>query len=58
MGLVALPALAQSSVTLYGRFDTAIEYANFGSDHVVRMGSGNIFASSWGLKGVEYLGGG
>ena len=40
--------LAQSSVTLYGRVDTAIEYANAGPNHVTRMGGGNLFASQWG----------
>ena len=36
------PAFAQSSVTLYGRIDTSIEYANAGPNHVTRMGSGNL----------------
>ncbi|AJX34491.1 porin [Burkholderia oklahomensis] len=54
----AMPAFAQSSVVLYGRIDTAIEFANMGPRHVTRMGSGNLFASQWGLKGVEDLGGG
>lgn len=56
--LCASPAFAQSSVTLYGRIDTSIEYSNFGPDHVFHMGSGNIAATSWGLKGTEDLGGG
>lgn len=58
LSLAAAPALAQSSVTLYGRIDTSIEYANFGPNHVVRMGSGDIFATQFGLKGSEDLGGG
>jgi len=58
LACAALPAAAQSSVTLYGRIDTAIEYANAGPNHVTRMGSGNLWASQWGLKGVEDLGGG
>ncbi|MCA3859074.1 MAG: porin, partial [Burkholderia sp.] len=58
LACIALPAAAQSSVTLYGRIDTAIEYANAGPNHVTRMGSGNLWASQWGLKGVEDLGGG
>lgn len=58
LSLAAVPALAQSSVTLYGRIDTSIEYANFGPNHVARLGSGDIFASQWGLKGAEDLGGG
>ncbi|CAE6775323.1 MULTISPECIES: porin [Paraburkholderia] len=58
LSLAAAPALAQSSVTLYGRIDTSIEYANFGPNHVVRLGSGDIFATQFGLKGSEDLGGG
>ena len=50
LACAALPAFAQSSVTLYGRIDTAIEYANAGPNHVTRMGSGNLWASQWGLK--------
>ena len=56
--VAAAPAMAQSSVTLYGRIDTSIEYTNFGPNHVVRMGSGDIFATQFGLKGSEDLGGG
>ena len=48
LACAALPAFAQSSVTLYGRVDTAIEYANAGPNHVTRMGGGNLFASQWG----------
>ncbi|EGC98794.1 putative gram-negative porin, partial [Burkholderia sp. TJI49] len=48
LACTALPAFAQSSVVLYGRVDTAIEYANAGPNHVARMGSGNLFASQWG----------
>lgn len=58
LSLTAASALAQSSVTLYGRIDTSIEYANVGPNHVVRMGSGDSFATLWGLKGSEDLGGG
>ncbi|RQR42286.1 porin [Burkholderia sp. Bp9142] len=58
LACASLPAVAQSSVTLYGRIDTAIEYANAGPNHVTHMGSGNLWATQWGLKGVEDLGGG
>jgi predicted porin len=58
LSLAVAPAFAQSGVTLYGRIDTSIEYTNFGPNHGVRMGSGDIFASQWGLKGAEDLGGG
>ncbi|CAB3782221.1 porin [Paraburkholderia fynbosensis] len=56
--VAAAPVLAQSSVTLYGRVDTSIELTNFGPSHAVRMGSGDIFATQFGLKGTEDLGGG
>lgn len=56
-------AQAQSSVTLYGRLDTGIEYmsgvpANSGSASRWRAENGDWSASMWGLKGVEDLGGG
>jgi predicted porin len=58
LAVCATPVFAQSSVTLYGRIDTSIEYSNFGPNHVAHIGSGDIGATSWGLKGVEDLGGG
>ncbi|SDD67194.1 Outer membrane protein (porin) [Cupriavidus sp. YR651] len=60
-------AYAQSSVTLYGVVDAGIEYQNHqpaagagqtGGHDVVRMTSGNLSGSRWGLRGVEDLGGG
>ncbi|WP_454765147.1 porin [Cupriavidus campinensis] len=56
-------AYAQSSVTLYGVVDAGIEYQNHqpgvsGSHDVVRVTSGNMSGSRWGLRGVEDLGGG
>ena len=56
-------AYAQSSVTLYGVVDAGIEYQNHqpnvaGSHDVVRLTSGNMSGSRWGLRGVEDLGGG
>ncbi|SOZ19474.1 porin [Cupriavidus taiwanensis] len=59
--LCSLPAAAQTSVTLYGVVDAGIEFANHqnGGDHsVVRMTSGNVAGSRWGLRGMEDLGGG
>ncbi|REG49059.1 putative porin [Paraburkholderia sp. BL6669N2] len=65
MGLVASTSVhAQSSVTLYGILDVGIEYANHVvaqgglSSSAVRMQSGNLAGSRWGLKGSEDLGGG
>jgi predicted porin len=57
-------ALAQSSVTLYGVIDTAIEYVNrvpAASSIGPRFGMANLGGlspSRWGLRGVEDLGGG
>ncbi|MFX5595367.1 porin, partial [Acinetobacter baumannii] len=66
---VAVPALlachaaqAQqaSSVVLYGLLDTGLEYiGHAGPDGgVLRMSSGNLAGSRWGLRAREDLGGG
>ena len=61
--LIAGTAYAQSTVTLYGVADAGIEYlsnapsARNGSN-LVRMSSGNMSTSRWGLRGSEDLGGG
>jgi len=52
------PAHAQSSITLYGVVDNAIEYQNGGAGAVTRMTSGGFYASRYGLKGSEDVGGG
>lgn len=52
------PVHAQSSVTLYGVVDNAVEYQNGGAGAVTRMTSGGLFASRYGLKGSEDLGDG
>jgi len=61
---LGISAYAQSSVTLYGRIDTGIEYqsgvpnsANSSSSRF-RVESGDLGTSLWGIKGVEDLGGG
>lgn len=51
-------AHAQSSVTLYGVIDNGIEYRNSASGNVLRAVSGGLFASRYGLKGSEDIGGG
>ncbi|CAE6823877.1 Outer membrane porin protein 32 [Paraburkholderia domus] len=51
-------AHAQSSVTLYGVIDNGVEYQNAGSGGAVRATSGGLFASRYGLKGSEDIGGG
>ncbi|MEM5314823.1 porin [Paraburkholderia sp. JHI869] len=57
--LVASPAFAQSSVTLYGAVDDAITYVNNQNGHSnVYLRQGNLYASKFGLQGKEDLGGG
>ncbi len=65
-------AFAQSNVTLYGVIDANVEYVNHvgavpgatngfnagPGNSVVRMGSGGLSGSRWGLRGTEDLGGG
>lgn len=53
--LVAGSALAQSSVTLYGRVNETVERTKVGGDKITQLRSSTSF---WGLKGVEDLGGG
>lgn len=57
--LATTPAWAQSSVTLYGVVDDAITYVNNqkGSSNVY-LRQGNLYASKFGFKGSEDLGGG
>ncbi|RKT20767.1 putative porin [Paraburkholderia sp. RAU2J] len=65
--VLASAAHAQSSVTLYGLLDTGFLYqranaSNFQSKvnlgHVYELKDGGIYASLWGLKGTEDIGGG
>ncbi len=61
MLVIATPAFAQSSVTLYGLLDTAIRYqtnAAAGGKDKVSMDVGPETHSRWGLRGSEDLGGG
>lgn len=57
----AAGAFAQTSVTLYGVADVGVEFVNHagaGDNTSVRMQSGNLSGSRWGLRGSENLGGG
>ena len=68
MLLFAGAAHAQSSVTLYGTIDTGLLYQNTSAatfqssapnlGHVFQLKDGGIYASFWGIKGSEDLGGG
>jgi predicted porin len=57
---MGLPAFAQSSMTLYGIVDNSIQYTHNtgGESHQIKLQSGQMSPSVWGLKGSEDLGGG
>ncbi|WP_157650318.1 porin, partial [Burkholderia ubonensis] len=56
----ACHAYAQSTVTLYGVIDDAIQYTHNVSGKSTKLGltSGVMSGSRWGLLGAEDLGGG
>ena len=55
----AMPAFAQSSITLYGVIDEGINYtSNAGDKSAYQLESGYAQGSRWGLKGSEDLGSG
>jgi predicted porin len=56
---VAMPAHAQSSVTLFGVVDQGLTYtSNAGGKNQWSMAGGVLQGSRWGLRGSEDLGGG
>lgn len=63
-GIASAAPISGSSVTLYGILDTGAEFltnaaSSNGSNHnVLRMTSGNMSGSRWGLQGTEDLGSG
>jgi predicted porin len=59
-GLICYSVLgwAQSSVTIYGVVDAAIQHANTGTGSTTRMDSSSVIPSLVGFKGTEDLGGG
>ncbi|WP_186136751.1 porin [Burkholderia gladioli] len=57
--VVPAGARAQSSVTLYGVIDTFVTNIHAsGKPSVTRMDSSGLWASRWGVRGTEELGGG
>jgi predicted porin len=50
------PVFAQSNVTLYGILDTGI--GNIGGSSSTQLRSGSLYASRFGFRGSEDLGGG
>ena len=57
VALASQAALAQSSVTLYGRIDVGLQQVNNGMSST-RIDSGTYTASRFGFRGTEDLGGG
>jgi predicted porin len=53
-------SFAQSSVTLYGIIDQSIQYTHNtgGASNQIKLQSGQMSISQWGLRGSEDLGGG
>ncbi|AWV05617.1 porin (plasmid) [Burkholderia sp. JP2-270] len=59
MTAIAFPAVAQSTVTLYGLVDEGINYTNnVKGNKQFSLQSGSVQGSRWGMKGAEDLGGG
>ncbi|MFP3277397.1 MAG: porin [Paraburkholderia sp.] len=57
--LWGVSAYAQSSVTMYGLIDEGINFTNnAGRGSAVKLQSGDVVGSRWGIKGAEDLGGG
>lgn len=57
--VVAAHAHAESSVTLYGLLDEAIEYnSNAKGQGLYSLGSGGLQGTRWGMRGAEDLGNG
>src|SRR5690606_22666394 len=55
LGVCATAAAADSSVTVYGRIDTAIESVKTGNDRINGVNNSNSY---FGFKGQEHLGNG
>lgn len=51
-------AMAQSSVTLYGRIDSSVGSEKLNGVSTTKMFSGNLTGSRYGFRGTEDLGGG
>lgn len=53
-------AFAQSSITLYGIIDNSIQYTHNadGARNQIKLQSGQLSTSQWGVKGTEELGAG
>src|SRR5579863_5536834 len=57
--IIAAPAMAQNSVTLYGLIDEGLDFSTNANGHQsYQMVSGDTVGSRFGLKGTEDLGSG
>jgi predicted porin len=56
--VLAVPAFAQSNVSIYGRMDAGIQTWDSGSTSFTRGVNSGLLTSLWGLRGTEDLGGG
>ncbi|HEV3431994.1 MAG TPA: porin [Paraburkholderia sp.] len=57
--VASFPVLAQSSITLYGVLDNGLVYqSSGGGNSAVRAVPGGLFATRYGFKGSEDIGGG
>lgn len=55
---IGVPALAQSTVTIYGIADAGVQLSRFGNGTLTNIASGIADGSRIGFRGVEDLGGG
>lgn len=59
LSMIAAPAMAQSTVTLYGLIDAAVVYQNkLATGTRTGIDAGQLATSRWGMRGSEDLGGG
>jgi predicted porin len=58
LGVCTVSAFAQTSVTVYGVVDMALQYENDGIHSKTALDSGEFYGSRIGFKGSEDLGGG
>jgi predicted porin len=60
LGFLAIStgALAQTSTTVYGVLDLAVQSASTGGQRTTRLDSSSVAPSRFGFQGSEYLGGG
>lgn len=58
MAVMAVAGVASAQVTLYGRIDAGLAYADVGGTTTAKLASGGYTGSRWGMMGTEDLGSG